>query len=191
MVSHVGPPTNIAQSDIQCLGYRLRQWKEQVFSFGRDGKFTPHLLIKGVKNSAGGTLLSKLLIWVTVPSVKVLFIYPYANYLFSCPIRWLKYSEMYRVTCAVGAVRGSFRLWRRTVYFAPATWLMKHNPNKGNNKNSHHHMAKSCLRGTYSYHLTNRLFCKPGPHCHRLYLHTHLCLWPHIHQRALTLVYQD
>jgi hypothetical protein len=57
MVSHVGPPTNIAQSDIQCLGYRLSQREEQVFSLGKDGKYILHLLIKGVKNLVGGTLM--------------------------------------------------------------------------------------------------------------------------------------
>jgi hypothetical protein len=31
--------------------------ERKVFSFGRDGKFTPHLLIKGVKNLVGGTLM--------------------------------------------------------------------------------------------------------------------------------------
>jgi hypothetical protein len=29
------------------------------------------------------------------------------NHLFLCPIRWLKYSEIYRVTGALTAVRGS------------------------------------------------------------------------------------
>jgi hypothetical protein len=40
---------------------------------------------------------------------------------------------------------------------------MKHNPNKGNNKNPHHPTAKSCLPGTYTYHLTYRLSPKLGP----------------------------
>jgi hypothetical protein len=39
-----------------------------------------------------------------------LAIYPYANYLSLCPIRWLKYTEIYRVTGALIAVRGSIAL---------------------------------------------------------------------------------
>jgi hypothetical protein len=46
------PPTNIAQSDIQCLDYRLSQRKEQVFGLGRDRKFPLQFLIKEVKNLA-------------------------------------------------------------------------------------------------------------------------------------------
>jgi hypothetical protein len=49
MVSHVGSPTNNLKWQL-VSGHRLSQWEEQVFSFGRDGKFTPHFLIKGVKN---------------------------------------------------------------------------------------------------------------------------------------------
>jgi hypothetical protein len=67
---------------------------------------------------------------------------------------------------------------------------MKYNPNKGNNKNPHHHLAKSYLHGTYTYHWIYRFFPKIGPYNHSLFLHIHLGLWPHMHQRTLTLVYQ-
>jgi hypothetical protein len=55
-------------------------------------------------------------------------------------------------------------------------WPMKHNSSKDNNKNPHHHMAKSCLPGTYTYHLMYRLFPKLGPHSHSLCLQIHPCL---------------
>jgi hypothetical protein len=42
--------------------------------------------------------------------VKTLFIYFYTNYFSPCLIRWLKYSEIYRVTGATGVVKGSFPL---------------------------------------------------------------------------------
>jgi hypothetical protein len=43
---------------MQCLDWAIDTAREeQVFSFGRDGKFIPHFLIKGVKNLVGGTLM--------------------------------------------------------------------------------------------------------------------------------------
>jgi hypothetical protein len=51
--------------------------------------------------------------------VKMLFIYFYINYFFSCLIRWLKYSEIYRVTGATGAVRGSSPLVKEGCVFCP------------------------------------------------------------------------
>jgi hypothetical protein len=56
------------------------------------------------------------LLWVTVTEVyqtlrvKTLFIYFYTNYFFLFLIRWLKCSEIYRATGAMGVVRGSFPL---------------------------------------------------------------------------------
>jgi hypothetical protein len=50
--------------------------------------------------------------------VKTLFIYFYTNYFFSCLIRCLKYSEIYRVTGAMGAVRGSFLLVKEGFMFS-------------------------------------------------------------------------
>jgi hypothetical protein len=51
--------------------------------------------------------------------VKTLFIYFYTNYFSLCPIRWLKYSEIYRVTGATDAVRGSFLLVKKSCIFSP------------------------------------------------------------------------
>jgi hypothetical protein len=42
-------------------------------------------------------------------------------------------------------------------------WSMKHSSSKGNNKNLHHHTAKSCLSCTYTFYLTYRLFPKLDP----------------------------
>jgi hypothetical protein len=41
------------------------------------------------------------------PRVEALSICPYANFTSPCPTGWLKYSEVYRVPGARGAVRGS------------------------------------------------------------------------------------
>jgi hypothetical protein len=54
-----------------------------------------------------------------MPRVKALSIYPYANFLSPCPIRWLKYSEIYRVIGTMGAVRGSFPLVKEGYIFSP------------------------------------------------------------------------
>jgi hypothetical protein len=41
------------------------------------------------------------------PRVKVFFIYPYTNNMSPWPIRWLKYSEIYRITGIRSTVLGS------------------------------------------------------------------------------------
>jgi hypothetical protein len=51
--------------------------------------------------------------------VKTLFTYFYINYFSQCPIRWLKYSEIYRVTGAMGAVRDSFPLVKEGCVLSP------------------------------------------------------------------------
>jgi hypothetical protein len=50
--------------------------------------------------------------------VKALSIYSYANYLSLCPIRWLKYSEIYRVIGAIGTGRGNFPLVKEGCVFS-------------------------------------------------------------------------
>jgi hypothetical protein len=53
------------------------------------------------------------------PMVKALSIYPYTNYMFPCPIRWLKYSEIYRITGTRSAVWGSCPLVKEGCMFCP------------------------------------------------------------------------
>ena len=53
------------------------------------------------------------------PGVKALSIHPYANYMSPCAIRWLKYSEIYRITGTRSAVWGSCPLVKEGCVFYP------------------------------------------------------------------------
>jgi hypothetical protein len=90
----------------------------------------------------------------------------------------------------MGAVRGSFPLVKEGFMLIPTSCGPWNTTPVRTIIRTHTSYGQELSPGTYTYHLMYRLFPKLGPHSHSLYLHIHPCLWPHMNQKALTLVYQ-
>jgi hypothetical protein len=86
---------------------------------GRVGNFTPHLLIKGVKKTWYEELSRVMVTNLSISNSQCQnsFYLFYTNYLSPCPVRWLKYTEIYRVTGVMGVGRDSFPLVKKAAYF--------------------------------------------------------------------------